>query len=82
MPRYFFHLHDDLTVPDEDGMELADLEAAKACGIKEARSVAVEQVREGKLDLNHRIDVADEQSVVVHTIRFAAAIEVATQRPG
>jgi hypothetical protein len=82
MPRYFFHLHDDLTVPDEDGMELADLEAAKACGIKEARSVAVEQVREGKLDLNHRIDVADEQSVVVHTIRFADAIDIVALRAG
>jgi hypothetical protein len=82
MPRFFFHLHDDLTVPDEDGRELADLEAAKACGIEEARNVAADQVRDGKLDLNHRIDVADEQSVVVHTIRFADAIAVVALRAG
>jgi hypothetical protein len=42
----------------------------------------VEQVREGKLDLNHRIDVADEQSVVVHTIRFADAIDIVALRAG
>jgi hypothetical protein len=82
MPRYFFHLHDDLPVPDEEGIELADLEAAKACGIREARSVAADQVREGKLDLSHRIDVADEQSVVVHTIRFADAIDIVGLRVG
>jgi hypothetical protein len=82
MPRYFFHLYEDMPAPDEEGSELADLDAARACGIKEARSVAADQVREGKLDLNHRIDVTDEQGVVVHTIRFADAIEVATLRAG
>jgi hypothetical protein len=82
MPRFFFHLHDHLTVLDEDGMEFADLEAAKACGIKEARSLAADQVREGKLDLNHRFDVADERGVVVHTIRFADVIDVVCLRTG
>jgi hypothetical protein len=65
-----------LIVPGEDGVELQNLDAAKACGVKEARSVAADQVREGKLDLNHRIDVADKQSVVVHPIRFGDAIDI------
>jgi hypothetical protein len=71
-----------MPAPDEEGSELADLDAAKARGIKEARSVAAEQVRQGKLDLNHRVEVSYEQGIVVHTIRFADAIDIAALRAG
>ena len=29
MPRFFFHLHNDIEAPDEEGLELSDLEAAR-----------------------------------------------------
>ena len=30
MPRYYFHLLNDVDVPDQEGKELPDLEAARA----------------------------------------------------
>jgi hypothetical protein len=30
MPRYFFHIHDDLLVLDEEGLELADIRRCAA----------------------------------------------------
>jgi hypothetical protein len=32
MPRFFFHVHDDLVAQDEEGLELPDLEAAQSVG--------------------------------------------------
>ena len=29
MPRYFFHLHNDIDCPDEEGLELPDLTTAR-----------------------------------------------------
>ena len=34
MPRYFFHVHDGVYVPDEDGTELPDIYRAQTEGIK------------------------------------------------
>ena len=76
MPRFFFNLYDDLDVLDEEGLELPDLEAAKAVGVQNARSIAAEQVLGGKLVLSSRIEITDERGKVVKKIRFADAIEI------
>lgn len=78
MPRFFFNLYDDLEVLDPDGVELPDLEAARACGLKNARAIAADQVLRGKLDLRHRIEIADEFGQVLRTIPFADAIAIAS----
>lgn len=61
---------------DEEGLELADLEAAHANGIKEAREMMVETVAEGRINLSHRIDIADESGAVLDSVTFAEAVTV------
>lgn len=76
MPRYFFDLCNSLEIPDEEGRDCADLEAAKACAVAEARQVASDDVLAGSLDTSHRIDVRDADGDVVASIRFGEAVKV------
>ena len=76
MPRFFFHLYDDLVVLDEEGMEMPDLEAASAKATEIARLLACEGVKQGNLDLDHRIDVADERGEIVLKLKFRDAFTI------
>ena len=76
MPRYFFHLYNDVIAMDDEGVDLPDLEAARANGIKEAREMMVETVSEGRINLSHRIDIADESGAVIDSVIFAEAVAV------
>jgi hypothetical protein len=76
MPRYYFHLYDDLDVPDDEGAELADVGDAETYGVVNARALAADEVRCGWLHLNHRIEIADEQGRIVRKIRFADVVEI------
>ena len=75
VPRYFFDLHNDLEVIDEEGCDLADLAAAKEHALAEAREMIQASASEtGKIDLCHRIDVRDESGGIVHSLRFEDAV--------
>ena len=75
MPRYYFHLHNDVEAPDEEGKEFPDLAAAKDYAISEARTLAAEQIKEqGDLVLHHRIDIADESGSILDTVRWADVV--------
>ena len=76
MPRYFFHLYNDVISMDEEGLELPDLDAAHANGIKEAREMMVDSVSEGRINFSHRIDIADESGAVVDSVVFAEAVTI------
>jgi hypothetical protein len=76
VPHYFFHLYNDLIVMDEEGMELDDLEAAHANGIKEAREQMQETVGLGRINFSHWIDIADESGAVVGSVSFREAVAV------
>ena len=76
MPRFYFHLYDDMTVIDEEGLDLPGVDAARERGIANAREMACSQVLEGYLNLKHRIDVADESGHVVFTLPFRDTIDV------
>jgi hypothetical protein len=75
--RFYFHLHDDSDVPDEEGVELPDLQAARALALQLARVTFAETAKdEGRVVLHHRIDVEDENGVVLDTVRFGEAVKV------
>lgn len=76
MPRYFFHLFDDIIVQDEEGVELPNLAAARLRALIGARDIISEQVRHGYFVLSHRIDVADEQGEKVLTVTFKDAVDI------
>jgi hypothetical protein len=76
MPRFHFHVINDIDAPDEEGEELDNLSAANLKAIDYARDLASAAVRQGRLDLKHRIDVEDEHGKVLLTVTFADAIDV------
>jgi hypothetical protein len=76
VPLYFFHLYNDIVSMDEEGVDLPDLEAARANGIREAREMMLETVAEGRINLSHRIDIADESGAVVDSVAFGEAVTV------
>lgn len=77
MPRYFFHLHNDDDIIDDEGVELADLAAAAVRGRANAVVMAAASITEHqRLFGEHRIDVADHAGEVVFSVRFRDVIEI------
>lgn len=76
MPRFFFHLYDDTLVPDDEGMELPDMEAVRKTALANAREIACAEIKEGKLSLQHRIEVVDEDQRPVLTLPFRSAFQL------
>jgi hypothetical protein len=76
MPRFFFHIHDELDASDEEGSVLHDAAAARLHALTGARSLAAEQVEKGRLNLSHHIDVYDEAHRLLFTLPFSEAVEV------
>jgi len=82
VPRFYFHLVNDLDVPDLDGLELADMAAARQCALRSARFTAAETIKEtGRLDPLHRIDIEDEHGNVLETVHFRDAVKIEGPRP-
>lgn len=76
MPRYFFHIYDDTTTIDEDGLELPGVAVAKWEALRGARDLAADQVLRGRLNLAHRIEVADDTGGIIGTVTFRDAVTV------
>jgi hypothetical protein len=77
MPHFYFHLHDDMDVLDEEGIELPDLKAARERGIRYAVDMTAASVLERrKINLHHRIEVADESGQVRHVVEFGDVIRI------
>jgi hypothetical protein len=76
MPRFYFHLFNDLTSIDEEGVDLANAAVALQRGAAIAREMAAESVREGHLILDHRIEVANEHGDAIGTIYFRDVVEI------
>jgi hypothetical protein len=77
VPRYYFHLYDDLDCPDTEGAELPDLEAARAKVSHEARLLMGDLLhREGRLALHHRIEIEDDDGIVVETVHFRDVVAI------
>ncbi len=66
-PRFFFHLHNDVSAPDDEGVELLYLEAARMVARHNARFTAAETLKDkGHFIGDHRIDIEDEHSCARH----------------
>lgn len=76
MHRFFFHLHDELVVYDDEGLELPDAEAALARAEHEARALAAEEVKSGTLHLDYRIVVVRAPDEVIGTVTFREVVRV------
>lgn len=76
MPRFHFHLRDELDTQDEEGVEVASVEEAISRAVEEARVIAAEEVKRGKLHLDHQVTVTDERGSLIKRVRFPDCIEI------
>lgn len=76
MPRYRFHLYNDIQTQDVDGRLFPNLAAAHADAIQSARAVmASELASKGKITLSHRIEIETEEGDV-HIVTFGDAVAI------
>jgi hypothetical protein len=79
MPRFFLHLYNDLVASDLEGMELADVAAAREAAIVNIRDLMVEDLRLGHLVLHHRVEIADEGGRTLSVIHYRDAVTIEDQ---
>lgn len=74
MPRYFFHVHDLLgAIKDDEGMDLADLDEAKAEAVRSAREMVAEGKKVGAAGLDRVIEVKTAEGETVFMLIFEEA---------
>ncbi|NTZ42156.1 hypothetical protein G7A66_03415 [Altererythrobacter sp. SALINAS58] len=76
MPRYYLHVHDETDTIDEEGADFPTDEFALGRGLREARELAGEDAKTGKLNLNHSIIIASEGGRIVGEIKFRDAVHI------
>jgi hypothetical protein len=75
MPRYFFHIKDEVeTIRDEEGIEFHNFDAVREEATESAREMMSEKVREGHGPDSRAFIVTDEQGRVVLNFPFRDAI--------
>jgi hypothetical protein len=78
MPRYFFMLRGgDIEADDPDGLVLPDDAAAHEKAIVFARDLLAAAVLEGRLALQERIEVRDENGRTVANLSFGQSVGLA-----
>lgn len=77
MPHFYFHLLNDMSVTDEEGLELPDIEAARVRAVQYALDMTAASVLEQrKINLHHRIEVADETGQTALTVEFGDVVTI------
>ena len=77
MPRFFLHIANRIGYArDEEGVELDDLAAAVEQAKDGIRSIISDEARTGRIDLDGRVEIADETGTVRRVIPFPDAVEI------
>ena len=76
VPRFFLSLRDGDFLPDLEGQEFADVEAAKAAALRGAREMMAEDVKQGFLHLNEAVEITDGEGVLRAKLRFREAVSI------
>ena len=76
MPRYYFNVHDDDVTADEEGVLLADAYVAIAFAYKAPRALAFETALDGRLFVDHRVDILDAERRTIDTVTFGEAVGI------
>jgi hypothetical protein len=70
MPKFHFNIRDDQgLIPDEEGMELPDLAAARTEASEGAREILADALRFHREVDGKRIEIADERGEVIETLK-------------
>lgn len=76
MPRFYFHLFNDETIRDPEGTVCTNAAEALQAAARMARGMAAESVREGRLVLDHRIEVADGSGETIGVVHFRDVVQI------
>lgn len=74
MPRYFFHIHDGRSIPDQEGTELPGLQAAQKEAVKLAGEMLASDPAEFWNCNQWQVEVQDETGLVLFTLDFIASM--------
>jgi hypothetical protein len=75
MPRFYFHLRTgDDWIPDEGGIDLTDLSAAKREAEIAAREMIAEAIKAGEEQVPTAFVIADDAGRAVESVSFAAML--------
>ena len=76
MPRFYFHIFNDDITRDEEGMDLADVDAARQVAIRAVRELICEEAKRGIITLSHRIEVEDGDGRPGFIIDYTDAVKI------
>lgn len=77
MPRFYFQLNEcGKVLSDPEGVEMRDLDEARARAVIEARTIMCAEVAEGRLCLSCSIEVRDAGGLAVLDVPFREAVRV------
>ena len=76
VPRFFLSLRDGDFLPDMEGQDFADVDAARIVAVKGAREIMAEDIREGILRLNESVEITDEGGVLRARVLFRDTIAI------
>jgi len=75
MGRFYFHLQaGDQIVPDDEGVDLADLSAAELEAILAARELLAEAIMCGRPEVPEAFVIADEEGRALAIVPFATVL--------
>jgi hypothetical protein len=78
MPRYFFHIEDGASTPDDEGTELEDLAVAKCEAVKLAGQVMCDAAGDFWEKEEWKLTATDEHGLVLFCLQFVATESPAT----
>ncbi len=70
MPRFFFHVHDHRDLPDREGTELPDLDAARVAAVQTAGEMLRDYSQDFWSGQEWTMRVTDETGTDVLTLTF------------
>lgn len=76
MTRFFFNILDGREIIDKEGQEYRDLNEAREDPRLSARSIMREAIREGRLPLSEKIEIADSGGNVLETVYFKDVVRI------
>jgi hypothetical protein len=77
MPQFFLNVRDgDYLTRDVEGIEVANLEVARAEALAAARDVLGDEVKYGRVQDNRQYEITDEAGQVLATIPLMDALKL------
>jgi hypothetical protein len=72
MPRYFFHVHDSVSIFDDEGTDLPDLDAARVEAVRLSGEMLRDHAKQFWNGEEWKLEITDEAGLLLFTLVFVA----------